>query len=627
MPDNRFDDDNNNIDETIHPTSRPHPPKRNYPTDHDGHTPLPRRRPAPPHGLDGTPRRRPLPPDGADGISRRRPAPPDGDGVPRRRPISPDGSDGALRRRPAPPHARAPLPRRPGEGTDPRHRNPTDTPPKRRLSPESRPAHPQAWDTDLDTPQDKPLATNRHAKRKIRKATINILALVATAVVALFVFAMRFDGMFDRTEAYSMVATPTPVPTPTPQPANTRNITALITNINTNRSPHTVTLMDISNINSVELSVLETTSLLNRQGTEIAFPLLSVGNMIEAAFDPDTRELFNLRQSITRDFHSRPGLRFDTENNTVTIGNDVLNFTENTLILYRGNPVDISEITPNDTVTIIALQDTIWLIEVEAGHGFLELTNVGPVQVGMMILVPLDASGGNRIIALDTIDGPISLPEGRFSVSVEGRNIETYTTEIEIEQGETTTLDLSNIDLGLSELELTINPSGARVFVNGVLQTADSPTEFEFGSTLEIRAERDGYYTYQRTVEVTTHVTSVIITMTRETPTTLTISSSPPGAQVWVNQQLVGAAPVTVEVEPGRHHVSAYAPGFETYSSYVDVTQGVNTHQLALTQVIVEPTPAPDPTMPPAINDPQPPVDDPFLSIDNPPYQEYTGAD
>jgi hypothetical protein len=56
---------------------------------------------------------------------------------------------------------------------------------------------------------------------------------------------------------------------------------------------------------------------------------------------------------------------------------------------------------------------------------------------------------------------------------------------------------------------------------------------------------------------------------------TLRIDSDVPGAQVFVDRQFIGAAPVTTtEVKPGKHQVNVSAPGYDQYAQSIDVEPG-----------------------------------------------------
>ena len=56
---------------------------------------------------------------------------------------------------------------------------------------------------------------------------------------------------------------------------------------------------------------------------------------------------------------------------------------------------------------------------------------------------------------------------------------------------------------------------------------------------------------------------------------TLHIESDVPGAQVFVDRQFVGAAPVTTtDVKPGTHQINVSAPGYDQYAQSIDISPG-----------------------------------------------------
>ena len=288
---------------------------------------------------------------------------------------------------------------------------------------------------------------------------------------------------------------------------------------------------------------------------------------------------------------------------TITVGNDVLEFTPQTLILYRGEPFIITDISPDDTVTIVALGSTIWLIEVAYGHGFLNFSNAQDILDGRIIIDPL----GQGIHRFANLEDTITLPEGRYRVTVEGRNIEAFITEVEIRQGETTTVDLTEVEPSAAVLELTVTPHGSRVFINGEITSAHAALEFDFGAQVTIRVERDGYYTDERIVEMNQAVVSINITLEEETPEILYgmlfVSTTPAGAQIWISNQFIGVAPVSVELPIGRYTIVALAGGFHDYITDIDIVAGDNHRSITMNQIHVEPEYVPIPTTPPDEHD------------------------
>ena len=56
---------------------------------------------------------------------------------------------------------------------------------------------------------------------------------------------------------------------------------------------------------------------------------------------------------------------------------------------------------------------------------------------------------------------------------------------------------------------------------------------------------------------------------------TLRIDSDVPGAQVFIDRQFIGAAPVTTtDVKPGTHQINLSAPGYEQYAQSINIEPG-----------------------------------------------------
>jgi len=427
---------------------------------------------------------------------------------------------------------------------------------------------------------------------------------------------MAFPRMFDPDREAAVAATPSPSPTPTPLPINTRNMTGHITNINA----QTIIMLDITANRSMTFEFTETTTLNNRFGQAMPFEDLSVGKLMDIAFDPDTNELFSLRQTVTRDVVPAD-MRFDMEYSTITVGNDTFNFSDQTLVLRRGVPFEIGDITPEDMVTLVTLSNFVWTIDVESARGFLRFTNYESIVEGRVIMNPV----GPGIHRFANIEDTITLPEGTYVVTVEGRNIESYVTEVTIYYGQTTVIDLEDVDLGAAVLELTVTPSGSRVFINGELTSVHSALEFEFGENVSIRVERDGFYTQQRTVEMDQAVVSINITLVEETPepetALLSVSTTPSGAQIWINQQFIGFSPILTELEPGGYTILATVTGFYDYEIFIDVLPGDNNRTLNMIQVTEQPPQEYEPNPPPEEEPPW--IPDPYQEGEISTYPEY----
>jgi len=455
------------------------------------------------------------------------------------------------------------------------------------------------------------------ARRRSQFAALYILLIVVSVGIAMTVFAFAFPRIFD---PYRVAAEPvqTPPPTPTPLPINTRNMTGHITGI----SGSNIIMLDVATMTPRQFGFQEATGLLNRIGRDMEFEELSVGMLMDIQYDPDTNNLFTMRQTITRDVIP-PDFRHDAEANTITVGNEVFNIIGQTLVLRRGETFPIGNISADDMVTLVVLGDTIWTIDVESARGFLQFVNFADIIDGRVVMNPI----GPGIHRFANVEDEITLPEGRYNVTVEGRNIEAYITEVTIFYGQTTIVDLSNVDMGAAVLELTVAPAGSRVFINGELTSTHSALEFEFGESVSIRVERDGFYTEERTATMDTAIVSIHIALQEETPApemgTLSVHTMPAGAQIFINGVMMGHSPIFItDLEVGVYDILAIAGGFYEYATAVLVNPGDNT--LAITLTALTPEHIPIPTPPPQ-DDPPPHYDPPTHDPDPEPYPPAGG--
>lgn len=444
----------------------------------------------------------------------------------------------------------------------------------------------------------------RRARRRSQFAAMYIFIIVISVGICLTAFAVAFPRIFnpDR-EPRATAATPTPTPSPTPLPLNARNLTGLITNI----SGQNISMLDIAENRARHFIVQEDTQLANRFGQDINFDNVFVGNLMDITYDPDTNALFSLRQAVTRDI-TPSDFRVDMDDSTITVGNDVFNFTQQTLVLRRGAPFDIGNISSEDSVTLITLGDMVWTIDIASDNGFLQFTNTEDIVDGRVIMNPI-GPGINRFADLEDT---ITLPEGEWRVTVEGRNIEPYITEITIVYSQTVTIDLAEVEPSAAVLELTVTPAGSRVYINDELTSAHAELEFAHGEEVEIRVERDGYYTDTRTITMDQAIVSINITLQEETPepetATLIIATSPSGAQIWLDGQFVSFSPMTLEVQLGHIDIRVTTAGYYDYTTSMYIIPGDNHRSIFMTpESEYVPTPPPhepyDPPYDPYHND------------------------
>jgi len=356
----------------------------------------------------------------------------------------------------------------------------------------------------------------------------------------------------------------------------------------------------------------------------MTFAELRIGHMVDISFDARIDEIATLNESVHAwERRSRTNVQIDIETATIALGAEVFEFNSQTLVLYRGEPFPISQIRPVDSVTLVGLGNITWLVQLDAAHGFMELANADTVINGTMLI------GTNLFFALDDIDGAITLPEGTHRIVVEGDNIETFVETITVSQGETTTLNLADVELRAALLHVNVLPIDAEIFINGELHDReDGPAHVEFGEQL-IRVERYGFIPQEQMIEIVMPVNSINFTLVEAVvDSTLIIFTVPGNAQIFIDNVFVGYSTLTHTIAPGNYRITARLPGHNDSIADVNVSAGEEVRRyLLLDQATageytpaVSPTPQPITDLPdvnPFPDDPVPP-DLPTLPPDEP---------
>ena len=183
-----------------------------------------------------------------------------------------------------------------------------------------------------------------------------------------------------------------------------------------------------------------------------------------------------------------------------------------------------------------------------------------------------------------------NLAPGPHKVTIAEAGYEIYTTTANVVAGQITDLSVTlvaEVNPPTGDLQVGSTPSGAAVFLNGDFK-GTTPVD----DTLDINdlapgsytlmLSRPGYESNTKSVDVVAGAktqVSVVLQPSGQAPTTATaqISSTPSGAEVYVNNVFVGVTPLTFSsVAPGQYSIDIRLAGYNTFSSTGMVTAGQN---------------------------------------------------
>jgi len=462
------------------------------------------------------------------------------------------------------------------------------------------------------TKQNKLDSHSKYKQRKTMFAAFYIVLTLMAVGVCLTVFAIVFQNIMDNPPVIGGVPTPSPTPEfSTTNRPNMQQQTALITGSSSINNVRTLTLMDTSNARSEEFTLSESARLSNRFDMPITFAELRVGHIVDISFDAQNNEISVLNFSVhSREISSRTNVEIDMDRRLITVGAETFNWNSQTLILHRGEPFPITSIRPEDSVTTAVIGDTAWLIQVDAGHGFLELVNTERVINGTIMI------GTNLMLTIDEVvekETPLVISEGTHRVIIEGDNIESFIDNITVEQGQITTINLADIDFRMALFNIVTVPIDADIFINGELHDRnDGVPQLEFGEH-HIRVEREGFIPQEQTIEIIRLVDTITFTLDEIViESFIIINTVPSYAQIFIDNVFAGTSPLTQSVASGNIRITARMEGYDDRSIEFTVAPG----EEATRFIILDPLNLLPPTPPPITDLPDV---DPFPEDTQPP--------
>ena len=313
----------------------------------------------------------------------------------------------------------------------------------------------------------------------------------------------------------------------------------------------------------------------------------------------------------------------DTKAGTISVGETVYKLNNHLVILSEEEQVELMDINQLDVLSIWGYNNQVYSINVEQGHGYLRLQNDTYFVDGWIEI-------GQKIIRKITEDMLIVVPEGKMTVKV-SHNGSSATQEINFARNEEMAWDLGDVEITevqKGNIIFTIDPADATVTIDGKNVDISSPVELEYGvHQMTVRA--DGYDTLAQYIKVrepsanisleleknenaddeskedttkedsaesdttknnstesdtekSTDSSQETTTSTQESTSTKSTSSStsgkyqvyidsPEGAEVYVDGNYVGIAPISMNKEVGNYVITLRKTGYQTRSYTVQI--------------------------------------------------------
>lgn len=337
------------------------------------------------------------------------------------------------------------------------------------------------------------------------------------------------------------------------------------------------------------------TTYSDKYGQAMSLAQIAEGDIVDITFLKSKKRLDTL-QTAQDSWSNEAAEKYEINaaRHDISVGSDIYKLTSDTLIFSDGQQIELMDLNSADVLTFRGVGSSIYSIVVEKGHGYLRLKGDenfigGWIEVGQSMIRP---------IAEDML---LTVPEGSYDVNISLRG-SGGVKRVVINRNQEVTLDIGDLEVAevkCGKVLFAVTPSNATLYVDAAKVDAGAPVELEYGIH-QLMAVAPGYDTVTSYFRVAEPSGGLEVVMERETADKNETHSStgsstadntesstadsgvnagsyqvyidaPEEAEVYVDGNYIGIAPISFKKAEGAHIVTLRRTGYETRSYTIQV--------------------------------------------------------
>ena len=351
-----------------------------------------------------------------------------------------------------------------------------------------------------------------------------------------------------------------------------------------------IKVWDIQDGEYIKMKIKDNTQLKDSYGKPMSIQEVQIGEVVEITYESKSKDVVTIQKSPSAWTKSDIiGLEIDAKNKKMTLGNNVYDYTSNTLITNdKLEVVDTSAIGELDTLRLQGINNTVWSVQILQSPGYIKLSNM-PTQKGT---IEID---NNQIYPLEEIQDNISLSQGEHKIVIQMQGYEPFVEQVNIIQDVVYEIDLKNIEKAISNIEINVvnTPTDYTVQIDNKPYKKGEPIQIQPG-TYTLKLTADGFKALERQIQLEAGDQRIDITLQPEQgnpepggnkvdkeekdkdkdkdkdkeeeikTVQIIIETEPSQAQVFVSGVYKGTTPALTGLKPGEYNISIEKEGYST---------------------------------------------------------------
>ncbi|MCT4596706.1 MAG: PEGA domain-containing protein [Vallitalea sp.] len=317
-----------------------------------------------------------------------------------------------------------------------------------------------------------------------------------------------------------------------------------------------LTMINVENENVISLSIDSAVDIKDEYGSLLTFVQLNQGDIVETKYDiKKMRPQFIHKTAKTWERKNIKGVKVDSENHTITIGNDKFSYTNELVTIFNGNSFDISDLTIEDEVTIKGYKDKAWTIVIENGHGYITLKNHSNFVGGLLEI------GVRKTVDVEEVTR-VMVPVGVHNIVVSKEGMTPYEMEVMVARDQEVMIDVVDASPRAGLVEFKVNQEGIKFSIGGeIYEDFSKPISLEYG-TYNIKIVKDNYVDWEKQLVVDKPYVEFVVNLEKK-PTFVHINR-PEGVDIYIDGSYIGVIPTTTPIDAGNHTISLRKEGYYT---------------------------------------------------------------
>lgn len=241
------------------------------------------------------------------------------------------------------------------------------------------------------------------------------------------------------------------------------------------------------------------------------------------------------------------------------------------------SPLTISDLPPGDHIisaTKQGFQDASQTVNIRAGAKVAVELALDPI-LGLVLVHSSPSGADVKISGAFRGKTPVlvtDLPTGRYRVQIEKPGHSSREVELVVKDRIPLKIDV-NLSSEASSLTVASTPEGAKVTVDGISKGLTPCTVDVAPGEHAIDLDMDGFVSFKQKIRIAAGRTETVNVDLKELTAELQIVTTPEKAKVYLNDQLKGEAPLSIQdLQPGAYRVRVQMPGHEPMAR--DITLG-----------------------------------------------------